>query len=226
MINKPLVFFLDVDNTLLDNDHIKREIKRALVKVLGKKDAEHFWKHNDSFRDREKLVNFPAVIEEFCREREKDAATCDLRLGQIFNMIEFTHALYPEVKEVIAHLKTLGKVVIFTEGDAKYQKMKVDKSGLTVVADQVFIFKHKLDHLIEVMAKYKNYQLVFIDDKSTSLGKIKKLYPEIIVIEVLQGHHATVDHDSHQGLRSISSISDLINLTQDSLKQNRPQKYS
>lgn len=44
MINpmkRGLVFFVDVDNTLLDNDHIKGEIKKSLIKALGQKEAKH-----------------------------------------------------------------------------------------------------------------------------------------------------------------------------------------
>lgn len=42
MDSKNIVFLIDVDNTLLDNDHIKEEIKKSLIRVLGENEANHF----------------------------------------------------------------------------------------------------------------------------------------------------------------------------------------
>lgn len=52
------VFFIDVDNTLLDNDHLVKEIKNSLVKTLGKKETGHFWDHYLEIRENTKIINF------------------------------------------------------------------------------------------------------------------------------------------------------------------------
>ena len=38
-----LVFMLDVDNTLLDNDQAKQDMAAALERILGPADAARFW---------------------------------------------------------------------------------------------------------------------------------------------------------------------------------------
>jgi len=38
-----LVFFLDVDNTLLDNDALKADVGRQLESMLGPERAARFW---------------------------------------------------------------------------------------------------------------------------------------------------------------------------------------
>jgi len=210
------VFLIDIDNTLLDNDHIKEEIKRSLISVLGEGEALHFWHHHDEFREYKKLVDFPHIIHQYCAEKHKD--TCELTLGRIFQNIEFQHALYPKAYEVLSHLKTLGKVVLFTEGDSVYQKMKVDKSGLAERADAVELYEHKLDHLSEIMKKYEGYKVIVIEDRADTLIKIKKQFPEIFAIEVCQGHYATADHKLHKALNMVvNSIGELLSLSNNTI---------
>lgn len=147
--NKEIVFFVDVDNTLLDNDRIKDEIKKSLVKILGHKEAKHFWLHHDQFRERKKLVDFPKIISGYCKEKHRE--TCQLLVTEIFDSIQFKEALFPKIKEVLKYLKTMGKVIIFSESDDDYQKVKIAKSGLEAQVDEVLLFDHKLDHLEEII---------------------------------------------------------------------------
>jgi len=216
-MNNP-VFFIDVDNTLLDNDHIKDEIKKSLIKVLGKEEANHFWHHHDDFRENKKLVDFPNIIHQYCAEKHKDA--CELTLGKIFENIDFKHALYPKAIEVVEYLKTIGKVVIFTEGDSVYQKRKIEQSGLGAIADEVVLYEHKLEHIGELIKKYEEYIIVIIEDRADTLIKIKKQFPEIFAIEVCQGHYATINHGFHQEFDlTVTTISELLKIKSDSLMQ-------
>lgn len=187
---KKIVFLVDVDNTLLNNDHVKDEIKKALVRVLGEDETKHFWLHHDEFREEKKLVDFPNIIHQYCAEKHKD--TCDLTLGRIFNSIEFSHALYPQVNNVMQHLKTFGKVTLFTEGDSIYQKRKIEQSGLDAMVDDVILYKHKLEHIRELAKKYHKYKIVLIEDKADILVQAKKQVSQLFTIQVLQGHYATM----------------------------------
>jgi hypothetical protein len=38
-----VVFLLDVDNTLLDNDHIVADLKKYLDHEVGPESCEHYW---------------------------------------------------------------------------------------------------------------------------------------------------------------------------------------
>ena len=213
-----LVLFVDVDNTLLDNDRIKAEIKRSLIKVLGRREAEHFWLHHDQFRKREKLVDYPNIIQEYCEEKHKK--TCRLLIANIFEDIQFKHVLFPETENVLKHLKTIGKVIIFSESDDEYQRTKITKSGLGAQVDEVLLFTHKLEHLDEMIKRYKGNYLVFLDDKGEVLGKIKEKYPTAFTIEVCQGHYCTLDHKAHRKLdKKIYSIGELLDFTPDMFKK-------
>ncbi len=209
MDNQKVVFFIDVDNTLLDNDHVKEEIKKSLSRVLGEDETNHFWQHHDEFREYKNLVDFPTIIRQYCSEKHKD--TCELVLSNIFDNINFAHALYPQAYEALQHLKTLGKVILFTEGDNVYQKKKIQKSGLEVFADDVLLFEHKWEHFAEIVKQYEGRQHVLIDDRADPLVKAKQQFPHIFTIEVCQGHYATADHKKHQDLdMKIHTLSELL----------------
>lgn len=216
MNSKSIVFFIDLDNTLLDNDHIKEEIKNSLIKVLGRKEAMHFWDHHDAFRKENQLVDFPKTIHAYCLEAHKN--TCELTLNNIFNTIDFTHALYPEVQTTVTYLKTIGKVFLFTEGDPVYQKMKIKKLKLKELFDRIYFFKHKLDHLQEIRKQNNDSLLVFVDDRAETLQKIKASLPNAYAIEICQGHYATVDHKPHENLdKTLNAIQDLLSLKKENL---------
>ena len=42
-MTSPVVFLLDVDNTLLDNDRVAADLKRHLVREVGAARAEEYW---------------------------------------------------------------------------------------------------------------------------------------------------------------------------------------
>ena len=43
MIPSPIVFLVDVDNTLLDNDRVQNDIKRYLDREFGVSSRERYW---------------------------------------------------------------------------------------------------------------------------------------------------------------------------------------
>ena len=115
-----MVFLIDFDNTLSNNDDLKDELKDALDSVLGKEETQQFWLFHDEFRDHEKLVEFPFIIRDYCKKVYTE--TWEIKLTEIFNNIKVKDCLYTKAVEVLTHLKSLGKVYIFTEGDLDFQK--------------------------------------------------------------------------------------------------------
>lgn len=204
-----LVFFIDVDNTLLNNDRVKEEIQTTLRLVLGEGEATHFWRHHDEFRTRRDLVDFPSIVKEYCREQH--AATCDMRVGAIFSSIDFAASLYPHALDVLRHLRTMGNVLIFTEGDGVYQKMKIEKSGIAKEADAVLLYVHKLKEVPKLAQQYLQSRMIFIDDRDDKLLRIKELIPRALTIVVCQGHYASpACQQQHTADRVIGGIQELL----------------
>ena len=216
---KELVFFVDLDNTLIDNDGIKAKMRDALVGVLGEEEADHFWKHHDSFREEADLIDFPEIVRQYCREQHAD--TCELKISSIFEGINFAAALFEGSIDVLRHLKTLGRVLLFTEGDKIYQQHKIDGSGVGAEVDEVLLYEHKMAHLTELASRFSDAQLVFLDDKVHKLKEFQDKIPGVFVVEVCQGHYATVDHQEHSPFDlSIDHIGDMLRFSkQDFLKE-------
>lgn len=208
-MSKQLTFFIDVDNTLLNNDLIKQQIKLALVHVLGHTEADHFWRHHDEFRAYQKLVDFPSVTRVYCAEHH--GATCERIVGSIFKDIDFAAALFPHALQVISHLKMFGEVYIFSEGDPVYQNMKIQKSGIAAAATSVLLYEHKLDHLREALVFAKNGRPVVVDDRDDKLMEIKKRIPQALTIVVCQGHYARTDCAmNHTADKVVDSVGELL----------------
>lgn len=209
---QPFVFFIDVDNTLLDNDQIKQEIKQSLIQTLGREEAEHFWQHHDEFRAYKQLVDFPSITREYCAETR--SASCEYSVGSIFTGINFKTALFPEALAVVKHLKQLGEVAIFSEGDMVYQKMKIEKSGLAAAVNRTFLYEHKLEHLEESVAVFPAATLVFIDDHDINLEEIKKRLPLAVTIMVCQGHYTRPDCSlNHTTDKVVEKVAELVTWT-------------
>lgn len=214
-------FLIDVDNTLIDNDLIKTEIWDALVSILGLVEAKHFWRHHDLYRKKTHIVDFPAIIQEYCNEL--DSAKCDTRVRSIFDTIDFMHALYPSALEVLDHLQSFGLVYVFTEGDAYYQKRKIIQSGICnhlKDTSHILLYEYKLDHIIELSQTFQDTHIVYIDDKDTNLQTAKKLLPHITTVVVCQGHYAsekcTMDH---QADLVVGSVNELLQSTSNTFKK-------
>lgn len=211
-------FFLDIDNMLLDSNKVKKNIKTSLFMNLGAEEATLLWEQHDSFRAQQKLDDFPHIIRTFCEKKEKDPALCKFKINGIFQSIDFRSCLLPQVKDIIAHLQTYGTVHIFTEGDMLYQTMKVKKSGIKDIVDEVFLFENKLQHLDEIVQTHENSKMYFIEYQTGVLDKIKDALPEAITIHVLQGASivgADVYAPKYKPDVTIERIEELLNLDLD-----------
>ena len=184
-----LVFLLDVDNTLLDNDRLKEDIGDGLLATLGPDRSERFWQLYEDIRHEKDVVDYPATVERlsalFPGEGLQDRLTTYL-FGLPFRQYLFPHAL-----ETIQHLKRFGLVAILSDGDPVFQAWKIRQSGLQAMTDEVLIFKHKEQELPDVFARLPADHYVMVDDKPTILAALERHCPSgFTTILVLQGHYA------------------------------------
>src|SRR6185312_3918151 len=123
-----VVFLLDCDNTLLDNDAVKADMDAQLRALLGTTMADTFWAQYEAVRALIGTVDLPLTFERFDeRHPDPDIAA---RLRSIIMDYPFASRIYPETMATIAHLKTLGLPTILSDGDSLYQPHKIEQSGL------------------------------------------------------------------------------------------------
>src|ERR1017187_5535946 len=63
-----LVFLLDVDNTLLDNDRLKSDLNRRISGLIGPNATESLWAIYEEVRRHEEYVDFPSTLDRVARE--------------------------------------------------------------------------------------------------------------------------------------------------------------
>jgi FMN phosphatase YigB (HAD superfamily) len=184
------VFLVDMDNTLSDNDAIKRDLQYAVVDLLGRSHANRFWAIYEAVREDHDYVDFPGTVERFHLEHP-DAHRLAEFTDLLWNL-PFDKYLYPGALETLAILNTLGTVVILTDGDAWYQPRKLARSRVTAAVNgRVLIYKHKERMLPEIEQRYPADHYVLVDDKPNILAAAKRvLRAEITTVLVDQGQYA------------------------------------
>lgn len=120
------------------------------------------------------------------------------------------HKIYEEVEDVLKELKRIAILGIFSEGDLKLQRKKLEKTGIEYYfkEDNTHIVLNKLIDLRYVLEKYKNRKVFFVDDKLNILCDAKKIFPEVVVIWVKRGVYAE-NQKNIPGFKPDAKITDL-----------------
>lgn len=190
-----LVFLIDVDNTLLDNDAIKADWDKQLQVELGPKLTRRFWEIYEQVRKEREIVDIPLALS---RLREQTPSTeLDEQTYQhvhsLFDNYPFHERLYPYTIETLEHLRTMGLTVIISDGDLVFQAEKITRSHLAeAVEGRVLLFTHKQGHLDEIMRAYPADHYVMIDDNPQILHDSKQIMRDrLTTVFVMQGHYAS-----------------------------------
>jgi FMN phosphatase YigB (HAD superfamily) len=218
----PLVFLLDCDNTLLDNDAIKRDVNHQLTDLLGAARTATFWQLYEAVRQETGVVNYPLVLQRFAAVFP-DPGLLD-RVRRIVFEYPFATRVYPAVPAVLGHLHALGNVAILSDGDAVYQAAKLERSGLAAAVNgNVLITTHKEERLDEVMARWPAQCYVVVDDNPRILAAIKRYRPErFVTVQVQQGHYAA-EASGYSPAPDITyaTIADVTRLTPEGIERAR-----
>ena len=207
-----LVFLLDVDNTLLDNDRVKHDIQSSIASLVAADRASRFWSLYEEVRGEEGVVNFPETLRRFRRAFPDEARA--LEIDRAVLTVPFERYLYPHAMEVVARLWTLGEVAILSDGDRVYQPAKIARAGLLfAMRGNVLVYEHKEDHLAEVQRRFPARHYAHVDDRPTLLARTKTgLGPTATTVHVTQGHYASESAPGPPPDISVDRIADLLAL--------------
>jgi FMN phosphatase YigB (HAD superfamily) len=185
-----VVFLLDCDNTLLDNDLVQADLRDHLAREFGAASRDRYWAIFEQLRAELGYTDYLGALQ---RYRLGDSSDTRLLLMSSFLVdYPFASRLYPGALDVVRHLRTWGLTVILSDGDVVFQPRKIQRSGLwAAVEGRVLIFVHKEQMLDAVAARYPARHYVMIDDKQRILTVIKQVWRErVTTILPRQGHYA------------------------------------
>ncbi|MGO9622242.1 MAG: HAD family hydrolase [Desulfobaccales bacterium] len=191
MIEKhEIVFLFDVDNTLLDNDHVERDLRQYLSSCLSTQARDRFFAIFEELRQEIGYADYLGALQRYRLEALHDPKV--LKMSGWLVDYPFAQRLYPEALDVIEHVRHWGVPVILSDGDAVFQPRKIERSGLwEAFKGHVLIYVHKEAMLADVEKLYPAVHYVMVDDKLRLLAAIKKIWDKrVTTVFVKQGHYA------------------------------------
>jgi FMN phosphatase YigB (HAD superfamily) len=186
-----IVFLLDVDDTLLDNDKVKADIAARLEEMLPPEGTQLFWQIYEEVRKELSVVNYPETLKRFA-ERWPDKAAAQ-QIADMINNWPYREYVYPGAIESIRHMESMGNAAILSDGDLLYQPHKIVSAGLAdlVGPDDVLIYTHKEQCFADVRHRLPADHYVLVDDKEEILARSKELFGnDMTTVWVKQGHYA------------------------------------
>lgn len=185
-----VIFLLDVDNTLLDNDQFTADLQAYLTQAFGDACQKRYWKIFENIREQLGYADYLGALQQYRLENPHDPHF--LQASSFLLNYPFSQLLYRGALDVIEHLKSFGPTVILTDGDVVFQPRKIERSGLLkAVNGQSLIYIHKELELEDVEKRFPARHYVLVDDKLRILTAVKKAWgSRLTTVFPKQGHYA------------------------------------
>ena len=186
----PLVFLVDVDDTLLENDKIQADLQDHLGREYGPECRDRYWTIQEELMQELGYRDYLGALQRYRVEHPNDVGL--LSMSSYLLDYPFADRLYPGALDVLARLRSWGTTVILSDGDVVFQPRKVERSGISAaVQEHVLIYIHKEHALEDVQRRYPAEHYVLIDDKLRILTAVKKAWADrVSTVFVKQGKFA------------------------------------
>jgi len=184
------VFLFDVDNTLLDNDHVTADLKRHLESNVGTERSQRYWQLFENIRSELGYADYLGALQRYRIDYPHDPNL--LTVSYFMMRYPFANRLFPNSVDAVQHVAQWGPAVILSDGDVVFQPHKVYRSGLFELFEgQVLIYVHKEQELEDVESRYPADHYVLVDDKLRILNAVKQIWQSrVTTVFVRQGHYA------------------------------------
>jgi len=185
-----IVLLFDVDNTLLDNDHVEADLRRYLSREVGTERQERYFAIFEELRNELGYADYLGALQRYRIENPRDPHL--LALSSFLVNYPFANRLLPGSLDALAHAGTFGQTVILSDGDVVFQPRKVERSGLfDAVEGRVLIYVHKERELEDVAERFPADHYVLVDDKVRILTAVKQVWGQrLTTVFPRQGHYA------------------------------------
>jgi FMN phosphatase YigB (HAD superfamily) len=174
---KGVVFLVDVDDTLLDNDRIQDDLRAFLGREFGAALRDRYWAIQEQLFVELGYRDYLGAVQLLRLEHLDEPRL--LTLASFLLDYPFAERLYPRALEVLARLGRRGRTVILSDGDAVFQPRKLERSGVLAAVDgHVLVYVHKEQALADVEKRYPAGHYVLVDDKPSILAAVKQAWGE------------------------------------------------
>jgi FMN phosphatase YigB (HAD superfamily) len=186
----PIVFLVDVDNTLIDNDGVQQDLKDHLERAYGRDARDRYWKIQEDLFSELGYRDYLGALQRFRVEHPREVEL--LAMSSYLIDYPFASRLFPSALKVLKKLNDFGPAVILSDGDVVFQPHKVERSGLSDAVDgRVLIYIHKEEALDDVERRFPAEHYVLIDDKLRILDAAKHSWGDrVTTVLPRQGSYA------------------------------------
>ena len=186
-----VVFLLDLDNTLIDNDAVRERLNQGTRRLLGATLADRFWTIYEEVRDACGYVDFLETLDRFHRTANEPPEQ-RRELDRLILDFPYPEVRYPATLDVVAALWRVGTPVVLSDGDPVFQPLKISRSRVAdAVRGNVLVFPHKETCLDAVARLFPADHYVAVDDKAAILAALKIQWgARLTTVHVLQGKYA------------------------------------
>ncbi len=190
MTPSPIVFLVDVDNTLIDNDRIQNDLKRHLEREFGVACRDRYWAILEQLFTDLGYRDYLGALQRYRIEHPQDIHL--LSMSSYLVDYPFANRLYPASLDVLERFRSWGPTVILSDGDVVFQPRKIERSGIfEAVEGKVLIYIHKEEALDDVERRYPAQHYILVDDKLRILTAIKKVWnSRVTTVFPRQGQYA------------------------------------
>jgi hypothetical protein len=190
-----IVFLLDVDNTLLDNDRVTVDLRHYLEREVGPERNARYWAIFEDLRAELGYADYLGALQRYRGEYPRDPHL--LTVSSFLINYPFANRLFPNSLDVIEKFRAWGPTVVLSDGDVVFQPRKIERSAIwDAVGGDVLIYIHKEQELDDVERRYPAQHYVLVDDKVRLLAAVKEIWGDrLTTVFPRQGHYA---HDLNE----------------------------
>jgi FMN phosphatase YigB (HAD superfamily) len=186
----PVVFLLDIDNTLVNNDAVVADLMKHLERDVGVEQQKRYWGFFEQLRGELGYADYLGALQRYRVAYPRDFKILDASMYLVD--YPFANRLFPDSLDAIEHARQMGKAIILSDGDVVFQPHKIYRSGIYDAIDgEVLIYIHKETELADVAQRYPADHYVLVDDKVRILAEVKRQWgTRVTTVFPRQGHYA------------------------------------
>ena len=209
----PIVYLVDVDNTLLDNDGIQQDLQDHLERVYGAASRVRYWKILEDLFGELGYRDYLGALQRYRVEHPHQVEL--LAMSSFLLDYPFAARLFPAALELLQRMRASGPDRHPIGRGRRVPAAQGERAGLWHAVDgHVLIYIHKEDALDDVERRYPADHYVLVDDKLRILTAVKRFWGDrVTTVFPRQGSYA---HDAKalSGFApadlTIESIADLL----------------
>lgn len=189
-IGMTTLFCFDFDETLSNTDRLRADLEAGITAIGGEGLTIIYKKAYEQVREEQGTVRMPLVLRAVA-ERSNLGPDVHRSLARMIHELPYQNYIYPGSEEAVRQLKALGKVILFSDGDAFFQAQKVYATSIANLVDEVVILPNKVSYFNELEGFWPTDRYVFIDDKQRVLDAAKQYFGDrAVTVLVKQGRYA------------------------------------